>query len=100
MLKEKYGKDFWVVSIGQARENLVRFACATFDKHYTAARGSGAVLGVKRLKAIVIHGTKRVTAANENEFRRLAMEDNRFFKEDKSQREIAEYGTHLGMIRW
>jgi aldehyde:ferredoxin oxidoreductase len=100
MLREEFGKDFWVASIGQAGENLVRFACTVFDRHFTAARGSGAVLGSKRLKAIAVRGTKRVEAADEEEFRRLAMEDNQFFLRDRTQREIAEYGTHLGMIRW
>jgi aldehyde:ferredoxin oxidoreductase len=100
MLKEKHGKDFRTACIGQAGENLVRFACTVFDKYCTAARGSGAVLGAKRLKAIAVRGTKRPEPANPEEFRRLVAEDNRFFLKDKTQREIAKYGTHLGVIRW
>lgn len=100
MLREEHGKDFWVASIGQAGENLVRFACTVFDRHYTAARGSGAVCGAKNLKAVAVRGTKKVSLAREKEFRELAMEDNRFFLRDETQREIAKYGTHLGVIRW
>ncbi|MFN4133198.1 MAG: aldehyde ferredoxin oxidoreductase family protein, partial [Candidatus Hadarchaeales archaeon] len=100
MLRENYGKDFWVMSIGQAGENLVRFACTVFDRHFTAARGSGAVCGVKNFKAIALRGTRKVPLADPKRFQELAMEDNRFFLTDPTQRKIAKYGTHLGMIAW
>lgn len=100
MLREEHGEDFWVMGIGQAGENLVRFACTVFDKHFTAARGSGAVCGVKNLKAIAVRGTKKVQLADPKRFQELAMEDNKFFLSDPTQRKIAKYGTHLGMISW
>jgi len=44
-----------VHSIGPAGENLVRFACLAGDKgHTTGKTGVGAVLGAKRLKAVVV----------------------------------------------
>lgn len=100
MLKEEHGKDTKVACIGQAGENLVRFACTMFDKHYTASRGSGAVCGSKNLKAIAVRGTKKPELADPDEFEKLAREDRTFFIKDKVQREIHEYGTHLGVIRW
>ncbi len=100
MLHEGLWKDFKVASIGQAGENLVRFASMMFDKYCSAARGSGAVCGAKNLKAIAVRGTKKVPVARKEEIDKLAAEERKFFITDKTQREIAKYGTHLGMIRW
>ena len=59
-LKEIHGKDIGVAAIGQAGENLVRFASVIFDKYSSAARGAGAVLGSKKLKAIAVRGTMEI----------------------------------------
>ena len=58
-LKEAVGDTKAAVScIGQAGENLVRFACITNDKHgYFGRGGLGAVMGSKNLKALVMRGT-------------------------------------------
>lgn len=62
--KEGYGKPGAVV-IGPAGENLVNFAIIANDKWRCAGRtGVGAVMGSKRVKAIVFQGDrKRVYAA-------------------------------------
>ncbi len=87
--------------IGQAGENLVRFASTIVDKHSSAARGSGAVWGSKNLKAIAVRGTGKVELARPEEFMQLAQEDRGFFFKDHLQHEvIAKYGTHIGMMSW
>lgn len=50
-----------VAAIGPAGENLVRFASLFFDKGHTASKnGMGAVMGSKKLKAVVVaRGRKR-----------------------------------------
>jgi len=49
-----------VACIGPAGEKLVKFANIMFDHRYAAGRGGlGAVMGSKRLKAIVVRATKR-----------------------------------------
>jgi len=101
MLRERHGKDVSVACIGQAGENLVRFASTMVDKYSSAARGSGAVWGSKNLKAIAIRGNGQVSLAHPEEFRRLAREDREFFLKDHLQHEvIAVYGTHIGMMSW
>lgn len=101
ILQKKYGKDISVACIGQAGENLVRFASTIVDKHSSAARGSGAVWGSKNLKAIAVKGTGNVELANPEEFKQLAREDKEFFLKDHLQHEvIARYGTHIGMMSW
>ncbi|HXG53352.1 MAG TPA: aldehyde ferredoxin oxidoreductase N-terminal domain-containing protein [candidate division Zixibacteria bacterium] len=51
--------DARVGSIGPAGENLVRAAMLVNDYNHTAAHGLGAVMGSKKLKAIVAWGTRR-----------------------------------------
>ena len=60
MLKEiEKNPSAGVSSIGPAGENLCKFACINSDLYRQAGRGGvGAVMGSKRLKAIVVKGTK------------------------------------------
>jgi len=64
-LAEKYGHDYSILSIGPAGENLVTMACINSDYYRQAGRGGiGAVMGSKKLKAIVIKGTGGVKIPN------------------------------------
>jgi aldehyde:ferredoxin oxidoreductase len=64
-LKAGHGAGARTLSIGLAGEKLVRFAAAVHDKGHVAGRtGMGAVMGSKRLKAVVAAGKGRVTAAD------------------------------------
>jgi len=61
LLKERTGNKTRVLSIGPAGENLVRYACIGHDLHRHFGRmGSGALMGSKKLKAIVTIGTGNV----------------------------------------
>jgi aldehyde:ferredoxin oxidoreductase len=61
--------DASIACIGQAGENLVRFACIMNDKHRAAGRnGVGAVMGSKNLKAVAVRGTGGVSLANPAKF--------------------------------
>ncbi len=58
--------------IGQAGENLVRFACVENNKWHSLGRGGpGAVFGSKKLKGLVFHGDKPVEVARPDEFKAL-----------------------------
>ena len=101
MLHKRHGKHISVAGIGQAGENLVRFASTIVDKYASAARGSGAVWGSKNLKSIAVRGTGRAKLARPEEFKQLAREDWEFFLKDRLQREVvAVYGTHIGVMNW
>jgi aldehyde:ferredoxin oxidoreductase len=55
LLKERYGKDIQICSIGPAGEMLSLTACIMNDKERAAGRsGLGAVMGSKRIKAVVV----------------------------------------------
>ncbi|MCA9959212.1 MAG: aldehyde ferredoxin oxidoreductase family protein [Anaerolineales bacterium] len=58
--KEKYGeKDLTVIAIGQAGENLVKYACWVNEDDRASGRGgTGCVGGSKNLKAVVVKAKK------------------------------------------
>ncbi|MDR3225490.1 MAG: aldehyde ferredoxin oxidoreductase family protein [Clostridiales Family XIII bacterium] len=57
-LIKTYGRDYSVLSIGPAGENLVPLSCINSDYYRQAGRGGiGAVMGSKKLKAILVKGT-------------------------------------------
>jgi aldehyde:ferredoxin oxidoreductase len=65
LMVEVGNKRARISAIGQGGENLVRYASIMNDDGRAAGRcGLGAVMGVKKLKAIVVHGDKRPRVAN------------------------------------
>ncbi len=65
MIKEWWGEDLRVVTIGPAGENLVKFACAITEYSRANGRGGGgAVFGAKNLKAIGVKGSGSVSVAH------------------------------------
>ncbi len=57
------------ISIGQAGENLVKFSIGLIDKMATIGRaGFGAVMGAKRLKAILVRGSGGIRVADPKGF--------------------------------
>ena len=67
--QDKYGeKDLSVIAIGQAGENLVRFASWINEDDRASGRGgTGCVGGSKHLKAIVIKAPKAIVKASDRE---------------------------------
>ena len=64
-LEERFGSDIHTAVIGPAGGTTVRFAGIVSDRTYQAARmGMGAVMGAKRLKAVVISGDAHPPVAN------------------------------------
>jgi aldehyde:ferredoxin oxidoreductase len=104
-LKERHGKDKnpKVLSIGQAGENLVKFAAICNDKgDFIGRTGMGAVMGSKRLKAVVVKGTKRVEVAYPEEYatlRKLLFAKSRDAVVAQSFRSMGtDAGMDLGMM--
>jgi aldehyde:ferredoxin oxidoreductase len=67
--KDKYGeKDLSVIAIGQAGENLVKFAAWINENDRASGRGgTGAVGGSKNLKAVVIKAKKKLVKAKDRD---------------------------------
>ncbi|MEM1545147.1 MAG: aldehyde ferredoxin oxidoreductase family protein [Candidatus Methanomethylicia archaeon] len=71
-LKQKHGKNVGVLTIGPAGENLVKYANILSQEGRAGGRpGIGAVMGSKKLKAIVIRGNKDIPVANVDDLKRL-----------------------------
>ncbi len=74
-LIEKYGKKAGFLSIGQAGENLVRYATVRSQEGRSGGRpGMGAVMGSKMLKSIVVKGTGKFPQAEPKEALKLGSE--------------------------
>lgn len=73
--KEWQSEEIEVALIGQAGENLIRYAAIQNGKYDGWARtGMGAVMGSKLLKAIVVRGKGGITVADKTAFRELTRE--------------------------
>ncbi len=88
VLKERHDGETLV--IGQAGENLVRFACINHRKGRQFGRGgAGAVMGAKKLKAVVVRGSGKIEPA-----------DNEKFKEFRKWLNDSAKKTHAGMTKY
>lgn len=75
LIKLHPGTDPRVACIGPAGENLSRIACIGVDKHRQYGRGgTGAVMGSKNLKAVVVDGNIPVKYFDDEKFKVLNME--------------------------
>ncbi len=70
-LKQESGSSTRVVVCGPAGENMVSFASLLADSDASGSSGFGAVMGSKKLKAIAVKGSGKVTAANPERFLEL-----------------------------
>lgn len=68
-LKEVHGKFIKASGIGVAGEKLSKISGIANDKGRIAARsGIGAIMGSKKLKALVLRGNKKISFHNKNRF--------------------------------
>ena len=74
-LRGVYGPTAGILTIGQAGENLVKFANIVCQKGRGGGRpGLGAVMGSKNLKALVVVGSGELSAAYPKELKELGAE--------------------------
>jgi aldehyde:ferredoxin oxidoreductase len=82
IVKQDHGNIVQVISIGPAGENLVKYACITHAQGFLLGRaGVGTVMGSKKLKAIVVHGTKKVEIAKQHEVEAIKKDLNEKHKD-------------------
>ncbi|NPD90143.1 MAG: iron-containing alcohol dehydrogenase [Asgard group archaeon] len=93
LLEELNDDSYKIACIGQAGENLVKYAAIMNDGDRAAGRtGLGAVMGSKNLKAIAIKGSNRKFRLPEI-FKKKSQEAYEFIKEDFSVELTKELGT-------
>jgi len=94
LLNEKYGKDSRSACIGPSGEKLSLISCVINDKGRAAGRsGVGAVMGSKKLKAIVAKGKMEVPLADEDKTRELRRSYVAEIKENEFGQTLVKYGT-------
>ncbi len=96
-IKERVGGRCSVACIGPAGENLVYFANIMNDEHRAAGRtGVGAIMGSKKLKAIVVGGDERPQPAKPDEFDEVSKEAiNKIRKNPVTGEGLPKYGTAI-----
>jgi aldehyde:ferredoxin oxidoreductase len=90
-----------VACVGPAGENRVRFASIMNDKDRAAGRsGVGAVMGAKKLKAIVAHGAIPVPCHDAESFKKIAGEYLGGFKETHKEEPppLRKFGTAITAV--
>ena len=79
-MKEELGDPFRIVTIGPAGENKTVFAIVLADNDATGTSGLGAVMGSKNLKAIAVHGKRKIEVASLEKVKELRKTVNEFTK--------------------
>ncbi len=97
-LEKKFGMDIDVAAIGNAGENLVRFANIISSRTHQAQRmGMGAVMGAKKLKAIVLRGGELPPIADPATYIRV----NANFERDIPKNTLSSWQKNLpGFAVW
>jgi len=91
-LKARHGKAIQICSIGPAGEKMSLSACIINDKERAAGRsGLGAVMGSKKLKAVVVAGKMKVPVFDEVKIKALR---KKYLKEATGAYDVLNhYGT-------
>ena len=95
-IRTSKGSEFQIASIGQAGENLVRYA--SIQNGYSCAwgrTGLGAVMGSKNLKAIAVNGTQDVKISEYSGFLKIMKEAFKKVKGDAFFDKTRMYGSML-----
>lgn len=96
VLKEVNVPDAQAVVIGPAGENLVRYACIENNYWRSAGRtGVGAVMGSKKVKAVVFHGNKKIEIAYPTLLKDLQKELGSMAKDNPGVKGYQKYGTTM-----
>lgn len=100
ILKKELGEPkARVAQIGKAGENLIPYACIINDlTHFYGRTGLGAVMGSKRLKAVVVRGSQKPEVANPELVRALTLKFNRSVPSHPALSVHQKLGTPKGVV--
>lgn len=92
IIKQNHGKQGQVLSIGPAGENIVKYATINHAEGRQFGRcGAGAIMGAKKLKAIVVKAKRRSEVSSPEEFKEFRKILNEKVKERLGS--LSTYGT-------
>jgi len=94
LLREELGDPLLqVASIGQAGENLVRYAAVMNEGCAAARSGVGAVMGSKKLKAVAAQGFAEIPSARDPDFVKDALAARKDVLSNSFTPGLSKYGT-------
>ncbi|MEM0105830.1 MAG: aldehyde ferredoxin oxidoreductase family protein [Zestosphaera sp.] len=100
IVKDVHGRDVGVLSIGPGGENLVKYSVVVSQEGRAGGRpGMGAVMGSKKLKAVVVRGSKEIPVADREALTRLSQEAYRAILESPSYPFWRRQGT-MAAVEW
>ena len=100
-LWERHGHHHSVIAIGPAGENLVRISLALIDNIASLGKGGlAAVLGSKRLKALVAAGSGGISVADPRNFIETAKKVADSMKSSPVQEKMLTLGSMAGWHHW
>ncbi|MCC7569295.1 MAG: aldehyde ferredoxin oxidoreductase family protein [Candidatus Methanofastidiosa archaeon] len=96
-LRARYGPAPGILLIGPAGESLVRYATISTDDLRVFGRGGlGAVMGAKRLKAIVFQGNRRTEIADREQLRFVCQQARKLLEANPiTSRGLRAFGTPI-----
>ncbi|MGD9031175.1 MAG: aldehyde ferredoxin oxidoreductase family protein [Desulfobacteraceae bacterium] len=98
-IKEELGTPrLEIACIGPAGERAVRMACVISGKRAAGRGGGGAVMGSKNLKAIAVHGERKVPIAEPEKFKELQMAIRKKVPEIDRLKVFGKYGTPKNLV--
>ena len=102
ILKESSGSLLTrVACIGQAGENLVKFAIIASEEKAAGRTGMGAVMGSKKLKAITVRGKQKHFEVSDSEnFKKTVQKALNDVNEAFSSKMFGDLGTSAGVDTW
>jgi aldehyde:ferredoxin oxidoreductase len=102
LMREFGDPDACVISIGPGGENLVRFANLIGDFGRGLGRtGQGAVFGSKKLKAIIVRGSRGVTSADPKALHEAVRQTHEAWGKNLKLKEArARFGPGMGWLRY
>jgi len=99
-LRERHGRNVGILSIGQAGENLVTYSTIISQEGRSGGRpGIGAVMGSKKIKAVVVKGTREIPVANDEAVKRIRAESFREILKKPNYAFWRRQGT-MSTIEW
>ncbi|MBU7043850.1 MAG: aldehyde ferredoxin oxidoreductase family protein [Theionarchaea archaeon] len=92
-VRKDSGEAYSCMSIGQAGEHAVRYACTISDTRAAGRGGTGAVMGSKNVKLIAVTGTGSVAVPDMDRF--MAFYDELIPSYRKNLKALTQYGTPI-----
>ena len=92
-LQETFGPEFRTCAIGSAGEHCSLIAGVDFEKRQAGRAGGGAVFGSKKLKAVMIKGTRQIEVHDPDQFKASIKKWTKILKDHPATQDDVNYGS-------